>query len=171
MKNFFFNRRSLSVGVFNLFAFCAFALFTQTLQAQNTSKAEAEVLKMWDAVWQSYESGNEAQMWQYYADNACEIYPDGSSICGVKAIKEGYEQFKTMMESTPSWTMSKPTVTFLSADVALLMADVTSDIKLKGGQQIGGKTKFATVIHKVKGQWLIVFDSQTPVIQMPETGK
>lgn len=157
--------------IFNLIAICAFALSAQTLQAQSTSKEEAALLQKWDAVWQAYESGNEAAMWAFYADNACEIYPDGSSICGIKAIKEGYEMFKSMMEGAPSWEMTKPTVTFLGSDVALLMSDVTADIKLKGGQQIGGKSKFAVVLHKVKGEWLIAFDSQTPVVPMPEAGK
>ncbi|MFN0037413.1 MAG: YybH family protein [Saprospiraceae bacterium] len=147
------------------------SLFTFNATAQTASKDEAAVLKMWDAVWQAYQSNDEAKMWSFYADNACEIYPDGNSACGLKSIREGYEMFKSMMEGTPSWTMTKPTITFLGSDVALLMSDVTADIKLKGGQQIGGPSKFATVIHKVKGQWLIVFNSQTPVLPMPEAGK
>ena len=145
--------------------------FTQNANAQTASKDEASVLKMWDAVWQAYEVGDEAKMWSFYATDACEVYPDGSSLCGVKALKEGYEQFKTMLEGKPSWTMTKPTVSFMGPDVALLVSDVTSDIKLKGGQQIGGKSKFAAVLHKVNGQWLIAFDSQTPVIPMPDAGK
>jgi len=161
MKNIIFSTLTL------LFA----SLFTFNANAQTASKEEASLLKMWDAVWQAYESGNEAAMWAFYADNACEIYPDGSSICGIKAIREGYEMFKSMMEGTPSWKMAKPTVTFLGSDVALLMSDVTADIKLKGGQQIGGKSKFAVVLHKVKGEWLIAFDSQTPMIPMQEPGK
>lgn len=159
MKNIFFSALTL------LFV----SLFSINANAQKND--EAAVLKMWDAVWQAYESGDEAKMWSFYADNACEIYPDGSSICGAKAIREGYEQFKGMMEGKPSWTMTKPTVTFLGADVALLISEVVADIKLKGGQQIGGKSKFAAIIHKVNGNWLIAFDSQTPVMQMPEVGK
>lgn len=147
------------------------SLLSFNATAQSASKDEAALLKMWDTVWQAYESGDEAKMWSFYADNACEIYPDGSSICGIKAIREGYEQFKTMVEGKPSWSMTKPTITFIGSDVALLMSDVTADIKLKGGQQIGGKSTFATIVHKVKGNWLIVFDSQTPVMQMPEAGK
>lgn len=146
------------------------SLFTFNANAQ-TKADEASLLKMWDAVWQAYETENEAKMWSYYAENACEIYPDGSSICGAKAIKEGYEMFKTMMEGKPTWTMTPPAITFIGADVALLIADVTSDVKLKGGQQIGGKSKFATIVHRVNGQWLIVFDSQTPVIPMPGSDK
>lgn len=145
--------------------------FSFTSNAQTTSKEEAVVLKMWDNVWQAYESGDEAKMWSFYAENASEIYPDGSYLTGLKTIREGYDQFKTMMEGNPTWTMSPPTITFIGSDVALLISDVTADIKLKGGQQIGGKSKFATVLHKVKGNWLIVFDSQTPVMPMPEDGK
>jgi len=156
MKNTFFSFLSL------LFV----SLFSLNVHAQSAD--ESKVLKMWDEVWQAYESGNEAKMWSFYTEDACEIYPDGSSVCGLKAIREGYEQFKTMLEGKPSWTMTKPTVRFLGADVALLMSDVTSDIKLKGGQQIGGKSKFATIVRKVNGKWLIEFDSQTPAIPMPE---
>ena len=156
MKNTFFSFLSL------LFV----SLFSLNAHAQ--SAEESKILKMWDEVWQAYESGNEAKMWSFYTEDACEIYPDGSSVCGVKAIREGYEQFKTMLEGKPSWTMTKPTVRFLGADVALLMSDVTSDIKLKGGQQIGGKSKFATIVRKVNGKWLIEFDSQTPAIPMPD---
>ena len=146
------------------------SLFTTNTNAQSTANEEAAVRKMWDAVWQTYDKNDEAKMWSFYADNACEIYPDGSSMCGLKEIKAGYEQFKGMLEGKPTWTSSAPTIQFIEPNVALLIADVTSDMKLKGGQQIGGKTKFSTLIHKVKGQWLIVFDSQTPVMQMPGGG-
>jgi uncharacterized protein (TIGR02246 family) len=152
--------------LFSTLALLFVSSFSFNANAQSTD--EASVLKMWDAVWQAYESGDDAKVWSFYADNACEIYPDGSAACGLKIIKEGYEQFKTMMEGNPSWIASRPTVTMIGSDVALLMCDVTTDIKLKGGQQIGGKSKFAAIVHKIKGQWLIVFDSQTPVMQMPE---
>lgn len=146
-----------------LLLFCAFGL---NLSAQ-TAADEAAVLKTWNDVWQAYESGDEAKMWSFYADNACEIYPDGSCICGKEAIRQGYEAFKGMLEGKPSWTMTPPTVRFLGPDVVMLLSDVTADIKLKGGQQIGGKSKFMALLRKTNGQWLIEFDSQTPVIPMP----
>lgn len=149
-----------------LFALLLAGISAQTSTAQPTS-AEAEVLKMWDAVWQAYESNDEAAMWAYYAPNACEIYPDGQVACGVETMKAGYEQFKTMLEGKPSWKYTKPSVQFLTADVALLIADVSSDMKLKGGQQIGGPTKFSAIIQRIGGQWRIVFDQQTPVLPMP----
>ncbi len=157
MKNILFS--TLTLFFSGLFAF--------SLNAQSGANDEAGLRKMWDAVWQAYESNDEAKMWSFYAEDACEIYPDGSSACGLQTIKAGYEQFKGMMEGKPSWTTSGPTIQFIEPNVALLMADITTDIKLKGGQQIGGKSKFATVVHKVNGRWQIVFDSQTPVMQMP----
>lgn len=160
MKNFI--RVAFALLFINLLSFNA--------NAQNNSNEEAALLKMWDTVWQAYESGDEAKMWSFYDKNACEVYPDGSSICGLKAILQGYEQFKTMLEGTPSWSTTKPTITFFGPDMALLMSDVTTDVKLKGGQQIGGKSKFASMVHKVNGNWLIVFDSQTPIMEMPAPG-
>ncbi len=148
---------------------CA-VLFAFNANAQSNPN-EKEVLKMWNDVWQSYEKGDEAKMWSFYAEDACEIYPDGSQLCGLKTIREGYEQFKDMLDGTPSWKLSTPTLNFVEPNVVILTADVESDIKLKGGMQIGGKSKFMALVHKVKGNWLIVFDSQTPVIPMPEAGK
>lgn len=159
-----------NILIATLTLFCACAFNTQT-NAQTAGSDEAAVLKMWNDVWQAYEKNDEAKMWSFYAENACEIYPDGSSLSGLGAIKAGYAQFKDMMEGTPTWTSTTPTVTFIEPNVALLVSDVTSDIKLKGGQQIGGQSKFAAVVHKVKGQWLIAFDSQTPAMQMSDSGK
>ena len=159
--------------LFSILTLFSMNLFLQTSAAQSAAPKtdEAAVLKMWDEVWQAYQTNNEEKMWSFYADNACEVYPDGSMICGKKAIREGYEAFKTMLDGIPSWTMTKPTVRFIEPNVVLLTSDVTSDIKLKGGQQIGGKSTFMTLVHKINGQWLIEFDSQTPVISMPEPGK
>jgi uncharacterized protein (TIGR02246 family) len=157
--------------LFSTITLLSMSFFASSANAQTASNDEASILKMWDAVWQAYESGDEAKMWSFYAENACEIYPDGSSISGLKSIREGYDQFKTMLEGKPSWTMTKPAITFFGPETVLLVSDVTADIKLKGGQQIGGKSKFAAVIQKIKGNWLIVFDSQTPVMEMPATNK
>jgi uncharacterized protein (TIGR02246 family) len=153
--------------LFNTLTLLCVSLFSFNINAQTS--AETDVLKMWDDVWKAYET-DDAKMWSFYAENACEVYPDGNAACGLKTIKEGYEQFKNMIEGKPTWTSAKPSVRFITPDVALLLSDVTSDIKLKGGQQIGGKSKFAAVVHKVNGKWIIEFDSQTPLMQMPGTG-
>lgn len=145
-------------------------LCSLTATAQ-TASDQADLLKGWENAWNGYKQGNEAAMWAAYADNACEVYPDGSSICGLANIKAGYAQFSGMLESQPSWSYSTPEVHFIDANNAIMFSDIVSDMKLKGGQQIGGKTKFVAVMHKQNGKWQIVLDTQTPVMQMPETGK
>lgn len=142
------------------------SMLSLNAHAQGTAASEKEVLKMWDAVWHAYES-DEAAMWNFYAEDACEVYPDGSHLCGVKAMKAGYDQFKTMLDGKPTWKYTQPEVKFIEPTVALLIGEIDSDIKLKGGVQIGGKMKFTALVHRVNGQWLIVYDNQTPIQQMP----
>jgi uncharacterized protein (TIGR02246 family) len=155
--------------IFSFFALLLVSLFASNTQAQNTT--ESEIIKMWKEVWTAYESNDLAKVWPFYAENATEIYPDGTKITGLAAIKAGYEQFSGMLEGNPTWQTSTPVIRFITPDVALLTSDVTSDIKLKGGQQVGGKASFALLLRKANGKWLIEFDSQTPVLQMPESGK
>jgi uncharacterized protein (TIGR02246 family) len=144
------------------------SLFSLSASAQST--AETELNKMWTDVWKTYEGNDLSKVWPYYAEKATEIYPDGSMMTGLSNIKAGYEQFAGMLEGTPTWKTTPPVIRLISSDVALLTSEVVSDIKLKGGQQIGGKSTFALIAHKVNGKWLIEFDSQTPVLQMPAAG-
>lgn len=134
---------------------------------QQPANDQAAVLKMWGDVWKTYET-DDAAMWSFYAPEAYEIYPDGSTANGLEAIRSGYEMFKTMMDGKPSWTFATPTVQFVTPDVALLHCEIVSDIKLKGVGQIGGKTRFAALVRRsAEGRWLIVFDQQTPVLPPP----
>lgn len=160
-------KKNLSAAVMTIMMFG----IANLAYAQN-QKSEEALLKMWKDVWTAYQSNNESAMWSFYSATATEVYPDGSILVGKEAIKKGYEEFKTMIEGTPVWTSSTPTITFIEPTVAMLIADIDSDIKLKGGQQIGGKAKFITLVHKVNGKWLIEMDTQVPVISMPmESGK
>ena len=149
---------------------CFIALISLQSTYAQSKKSEETILKMWDEVWTAYEKGDEMAMWNAYSPNATEIYPDGSIISGKDNLKKGYDEFKTMLEGKPSWKYTKPTVRLIDPTTALLYADINSDIKLKGGQQVGGKMKFATILHQVNGKWLIEFTSQTPVMQMPVEG-
>lgn len=151
--------------IFTALALLFVSLFSISANAQTT--AETELTKMWDDMWKAYEGNDLSKVWPYYAEKATEIYPDGSMMTGVAAIKAGYEQFSGMLEGIPTWKATKPVIRLITPDVALLTSDVVSDIKLKGGQQVGGKATFALIVHKVNGKWLIEFDSQTPVLQMP----
>jgi ketosteroid isomerase-like protein len=138
--------------------------FAFNTNAQTTTPTDAEILKTWNDVWTAFQN-DDSKMWSYYDENACEVYPDGTSICGLANIKAGYEQFKSMLESKPTWNISTPTVQrYKNADIVVLTSDITSSMTLKGGQKIDGKSKMCVVLHKINGQWLIVFDSQTPVL-------
>ncbi len=154
---------------FNLAAAFLAAFLLSNCQAQNAAPAagdEAALIKGFDAVWAAYEKGDEATMWAAYADDACEVYPDGSSACGLAAIKAGFAEFGKMLDAKPSWKYTRPTVKFLDPNVALLISEVTSDIRM-GGQQIGGKTKFVAILKKSGDRWLIAYDGQTPVLPPP----
>ena len=149
---------SLSLLLVSLFSFSSSA---------QTSSSEAEVLKMYNETWAAYETKDMAKVWSMYSDKATEIYPDGSLISGLSNIKQAFEQFSSIVEGTPHWKVGTPAIRFITAEVALVTSDVMSDIKLKGGQQIGGKLTFALLLRKTHGKWLIEFDSQTPTLPVP----
>jgi ketosteroid isomerase-like protein len=107
--------------------FCLLALLAfNTLSAQ--SAIEQEALKTWNEVWQAYDRNDLAKAYSFYSAKACEIYPDGSLICGLDNIKAGYEQFVGMLEGTPSWKMDAPATRIISSDVVLMTSNVVSDI-------------------------------------------
>lgn len=160
MKNIFFSALFLFV--------CAF--FAQTANAQ-TAADEAAIKTFWKETWQAYDAGNLEKMWASYTDNAGEIGPDGSLTVGKKALRESWEAFMKMVDTAPKFTYESPVVRMLNAEFAILTWDSSADIKI-GGQQVGGKTKGMALLRKIKGQWLVEFDTLTPVMQMPtETGK
>jgi uncharacterized protein (TIGR02246 family) len=144
---------------------------TVTLAFSQNQKNEEALVKIFNDVWTAYEKGDEQTMWNFYSSSASEIYPDGSLISGKENIRQAYNGFKNMLEGNPKWKYSRPTVRFIEPNVALLFSDIESDIKLKGGQQMGGKVKFVAVLHRVNGKWQIEFDGQVPKIPMPEMGK
>ena len=142
---------------------------TTQIHAQ-TAADEAAVKAFWKAAWTNFESGNSDQMWASYTDNASEISPDGSLTNGKKALRENWDAFMKMADEKPAFKYDGESVRFVTPDVALVTWDSEADIKI-GGQQVGGKTKGMAVVHKINGQWLIEFDSLTPVMAMPEPGK
>lgn len=146
---------------FLLFALCA----VPTAQAQ-TSADEVSVKTFWKEVWAAYESGNTEQVMKFYTDNAASITPDGRLQSGKKAMKEDWESFMKMVDAPPKFTYEAPSVRFITAEIAIVTYDSAADIKI-GGQQVGGKMLGMALLRKVKGQWMIEFDSMTPKLEMP----
>lgn len=154
----------MKTNLIQLLMVFAFGLISMNVQAQ--SKVDEDALKaFWKKVWQAYESGNDQKMFDFYADNASEITPDGNITNGKKAMIESWKEFMKMVDEKPKFTYENPTIRFISPDIAISTWDSSADIKIKG-QQIGGKTKGMAVLHKIKGNWYIEFDSMTPVMQM-----
>ena len=139
-------------------------LFT-TVHAQQAS-IKAEVIKTFNKVAEAFNTGNDAHGWSYYAENACEITPDGTLTVGKPALKASWDGFMKMADSRPTFTYTNPSVQVITSDVAVLTFDSEADIKIKG-QQVGGKTKGIAVLHKVNGQWIVEADAITPVTSMP----
>lgn len=150
---------------FSILALVVFSLSNTATQAQ-TSADEAAVKSFWNEIWQAYDSGNTEKMWAAYTDNAAEIGPDGRLTTGKAALRESWEAFMKMVDEQPKFTYADPDVRVLTPEVALITWDSSADIKM-GGQQVGGSTKGMAVVRKIKGQWMIEFDSLTPVLEMP----
>ncbi len=137
----------------------------QTASAQSDNKATFE--KYLKEIYKAYESGDVNAMWAFYTDDAAEIGPDGKLMSGKEALRAGWDEFMKMVDSKPSFTYKLTSWRLITPDVALLTWDSTADIQIQG-QQVGGPTVCAGILHKINGKWHIEFDSMTPVWQMPE---
>lgn len=111
-------------------------------------------------------AGDEEKAWAAYADDAAEIDPVGSVTFGKKALREAWDGFMKIADETPKFKYENVQVRMLTNDIALVIWDSETDIKV-GGQQMGGKAKGMAVVRKIKGQWKIEFDSITPILGMP----
>ena len=156
---------------YNLFAQPVGGIWIGSKTPKNLANTEAtNLLKMWKSTWEAYQAGDTKKMWAAYTNDAAEISPDGNITYGKKALKASWEEFMKVTDKAPSFTYGDPQVRMLTNDVALIVWDSSADIQI-GGKQLGGKTKGMAVVRKIKGQWLIEFDSLTPVIPMPESQK
>jgi len=142
---------------------------SKTTKGLSNSNATA-IHKMWKSTWDAYQAGDNKKMWAAYTNDAAEISPDGNITFGKKALKESWEAFMKMADKAPSFTYGDPQVRMLTNDIALIVWDSTADIMI-WRQKVSGKTKGMAIVRKIKGQWLIEFDSLTPVIPMPEPQK
>lgn len=105
-------------------------------------------------------------IWNYYTDESGEIYPDGSMLIGKEKLVAGFEEFQKMVDGQPTFTYQLTSWRLLTPDVALVTWDTNSDVKIQG-QQVGGPARCLAVLRKVKGKWMIEFDTMTPIVQMP----
>lgn len=148
---------------------CGLFSFAQTTQAQN-NKAEFEQFKAYlDHLYKVYDGLNPETILKYYTADAQEIGPDGSFVSGTASLKANWDAFVKMMDKKPVFTHKLVSARTIRPDVAIITFEQDADIVI-GGQQIGGKTICMAVLNKKDNQWLIEFDSMTPVMPMPVPG-
>lgn len=143
--------------------FFATFLFVQNTSAQDNQATFESFLKK---VYGAYQGGNDDAMWAFYTDAATEISPDGMVASGKQNLKASWDQFMKMVDTRPTFTYKLTSWRLITPDVALITWDSNADIKMQG-QQVGGPSTCSAVLHKIKGEWKIEFDSMTPVMQMP----
>ncbi len=142
---------------------------TLSMMSAQTKADEAAVKGFWKDIYEAYNAGDTEKMWAAYTENATEIGPDGSLTSGKKVLRESWEMFMKMVDEKPKFTYGNPLVQFITSDVAIITWDSDADIKIQG-QQVGGKTRGMAVVHKIKGDWFVEFDSLTPIVTMPGAG-
>ncbi len=162
--------------LFNLFAFCAFALLSQTLQAQTISAADQKGIEAcYNGFMSAFEKMDVTGIEALLTENAEQITPEGNITRGranVVANMKGYMEF---LKSQPKpdkfetknlgWQNR-----YLAPDV--ILATYTEENTLSFGSQTKvEKTTTAVVLKKSNGKWLADLITLTPVVTMPEMGK
>ena len=156
----------MKLTLFGTLALLAFTFISPAVQAQTASDAAA-ISAFWEEIWTAYQSGDTEKMWSSYTEDAAEISPDGHLTSGKKNLRESWDAFMKMVDQKPEFTFANPSVRMLTAEFAILTWNSEADIKI-GGQQVGGKALGMALVRKIKGRWMIEFDSLTPVMEMPE---
>ncbi|MBV6443470.1 MAG: SgcJ/EcaC family oxidoreductase [Haliscomenobacteraceae bacterium CHB4] len=152
--------------LFSFLTLCAFALFTQTAQAQ-TAADEQAVRNTLNKGIEDYYTADVDKMVAYYAENATMVVYTGQKISGKAAIRQAMTEMLKMEKPTPgSFQFTVSNVRFLDANTALVVAD------LQGKSQVEGKTIEWTgvntmVLFRTGGKWLIELESNIPVMPAP----
>lgn len=168
MKHIFLSACALFVFALQTYAQTAGAIWIGSRSVNPKSEAAA-ILSGWESIYQAYNSGDSEKGFAFYTEDAAEITPDGRITFGKSALREGWNAFMKMLDEKPQFNYENPQVRMLSNDVALLIWDSESKLKM-GGQDIGGKTKGMAVLHKINKEWKVEFDVITPVMPMPGSG-
>ncbi|MBL7808304.1 MAG: nuclear transport factor 2 family protein [Saprospiraceae bacterium] len=163
MKNILFNLIAILTLATSVQAQSGGVLWMGSRNATGEARAvHAALKKAYDA----FLAGDLKTGFAIYTEDASEIGPDGNITHGKKAMEEGWEAFSKMTDKPAVFKYENVQVRLLTPDVALAIWDSEADIVLNG-QQIGGKSKDAAVLRKIKGEWKIEFDQLTPMLGMP----
>lgn len=162
--------------MFNLLAFCAFAMLAQTLQAQTISAADQKGIEAcYSGFMAAFEKMDVSGIEALLTENAEQITPDGSITRGRANVVANIKGYMEFLKSQPKpdkyetknlgWQNR-----YLAPDV--ILATYTEENTLSFGNQTKvEKTTNAVVLKKSNGKWLADLIALTPVVTMPEMGK
>ncbi|MEP7268074.1 MAG: nuclear transport factor 2 family protein [Saprospiraceae bacterium] len=146
-----------------LFIICiAFAVIGR-LSAQSK---DAEILKVWNHIYEAFNSGETEKGFTYYSANAWEISPDGNIYKSKSEIRTSWDTFMKMMDEKPKFTPSNPEVKFITPDVALITWQTEDEMKMQG-QTMKSKNNGLAILKKTGGKWLVEADALIPIMEMP----
>lgn len=150
-----------------LFFLLLSTLMTLQLSAQNKPDALDRKFKQLLSDWYAAVEQENFDWSKYYTKDACEIDPGGILICGMDNLIGNWKEMMKMVDEKPKFTYKYLSYRLITADVAIMFFDSNADVKIKG-QQVGGPVKGAAVLRLVNGNWLVEFDSITPIVPMPD---
>lgn len=155
---------------------CAFAFFSQTLQAQSISDADQKGIMTcyndFSAAFGKMDiAGIEAQL----TENVDQITPDGSITHGrtnVVANMKGYLEFLKGLPKPDKVDTKLIGMQSRYLAPGTILTTYTEEKSISfGGQTKVEKTTTAVVLKKMNNRWLLDLIALTPVVSGPEMGK
>lgn len=155
------------VGLFLCFNSLTAQKKAPKLPMDNKAVMEKFLTDVYTAYYEAYDKKSYKNFVKFFSGSACEIGPDGKLTYSLKALKEMWPLADQMLDSKPNFDYKLTSSRMITSDVALITWDVNADMLVKGAQ-VGGKMIGAAVLKKSGNNWVVEFDSITPVIAMPE---
>ena len=159
-----------------LIACCAFAFFTQTLQAQTISDADQKgIMANYNGFSAAFGKMDMAGIETLLTENVDQITPDGSITRGrssVVANMKGYMEFLKGLPKPDKVEVKLIGMQSRYLAPGLILATYTEEKSISFGSQTKvEKTTTAVVLKKMNDKWLVDLIALTPVVSNPEIGK
>ncbi len=162
--------------LFKLFTLCAFAFFSQNLQAQAISAADQKGIEECYNVFRSaFEKLDASSIGPWLTENAEQILPNGEIIRGRANIVANMAGFMGFLKTQPK--PDRTEIKNANAQTRYLAPDlILYTYTEESTQHFGDKSNTekmtnAVLLRKVGGKWLAELIALTPMVEMPGAGK
>ena len=149
--------------LFSTLTLCALALFAQTSFAQ-TAADEQAIKNAFTGAIDAYYAGDATKAASYFAEKAVYVSHTGQIFSGKDAIHKAFEEEIKMQKPTPeNFKFKVSSVRFLTANIALVLADVSGVAEMDGQKfEWAGVSSFT--VSRNGSQWLVELEQDTPVM-------